>query len=107
MDKISRRGMLKSSLLAAAATELVSSRASADETAHDPSTMARRRLHSIMPTRGQVEDFITPQPDDTVVRASRGWTYDSELGWRLCDAVRPDGINGAKTFYHYEADGAR
>src|SRR5688572_31227726 len=25
----------------------------------------------------------------------------------LCDAVRPDGINGSKTFYRYEADGAR
>jgi hypothetical protein len=107
MDKISRRTMLQRSVLAAAATELACSRACADETSPDAITLARRRLRSIMPTREQVDNFVTPQPDAAVVRPSRGWTYDSELGWRLCDAVRPDGVNGAKTFYHYEADGAR
>ena len=60
-----------------------------------------------MPTRGQVDDFITPRPDATAIRPSRGWTYDADLGWRLCDAVRPDGVNGSKTYYHYEPDGAR
>ena len=51
MNTISRRGMLKRSLLAAAATEIARSQASADETSPDPITLARRRLRSIMPTR--------------------------------------------------------
>jgi hypothetical protein len=104
---ISRRAMLKCSLLAAAATPFARSPATADEISLEATALARRHLRSIMPSREQVGQFITPEPDATTVRPSRGWTYDSELGWRLCDAVRPDGINGSKTFYHYEADGAR
>ncbi len=115
MSAWTRRDFVKASSLAvvgvpflgvaAPVTELP--RATADEPAPDPIRLARQRLRSIMPTRQQVDDFITPQDNATVVRASRGYTYDAELGWRLVDAVRPDGINGSKTFYHYEADGAR
>ena len=107
MDSINRREMLTRSLLAAATAPMMRSLARADDISADVTKLARRRLRSIMPTREQVDDFITPRPDATTVRTSRGWTYDAELGWRLCDAVRPDGIHGAKTFYHYEADGAR
>src|SRR5262245_53505446 len=104
---LSRRGMLKRTLLAAAGMGFAPSPAAAEAGSGDAEASARRRLSSILPTRRQVDDFLLPQPDATAVRPSRGWTYDSELGWRLCDAVRPDGIHGAKTYYHYEADGAR
>src|SRR5262245_25654695 len=107
MDMISRRGLLQNSLLALAATGVARARAIAEESSQDLTALARRHLRSIMPSREQVEDFITPQPDATQVRASRGWTYDAELGWRLVDAVRPDGIHGSKTYYRYEEDGAR
>jgi len=36
-----------------------------------------------------------------------GWTYDPEVGWILVDSVRPDGIDGSNTFYHYEPTGCR
>lgn len=41
------------------------------------------------------------------MRRSNGWTYDSELGWIHCNAVHSNGVDGSKTFYHYEPDGAR
>jgi hypothetical protein len=77
------------------------------DTAPDTIKLARERLRSIMPTRQKVAAFIKPKPADVVVRGSYGWTYEPELGWRLYDGVRLDGINGSKTFYHYESDGAR
>src|SRR5262245_22405026 len=82
------------------------SRTAAD-TATDPIELARERLRAIMPERQKVDDFIKPRPANAAARASYGWTYDSELGWRLYDGVRFDGINRSKTFYHYEPDGAR
>jgi hypothetical protein len=42
-----------------------------------------------------------------VLSRNNGWTYDRELGWTLVDAVRNDGVDGSRTFYHYEPDGAR
>jgi hypothetical protein len=104
---ISRREMLQKSLLALAATGAGRGWASAGEPSQDVMALARKHLRSIMPSREQVENFITPRPDATQDSANRGWTYDAELGWSLVDAVRPDGINGSKTFYRYEADGAR
>src|SRR5262245_29098692 len=91
----------------AAATVMQLPKTAAEETSPAPVRLARQRLRAIMPTRQKVDDFINPQPDSRVVRRSRGWTYDAELGWSLYDAVRPDGINGSRTFYHYEPDGAR
>ena len=42
---------------------------------------------------------LCPRTQDLV---NRGWTYNSELGWVLCDSIRSDGIDGSSTFYHYE-----
>jgi hypothetical protein len=107
LDTISRRGMLQRSLGAWVTTALARGRAGAEESSPDVVALARQRLRSVMPSREEVDDFLTPQPDATEVRASRGWTYDAELGWSLVDAVRPDGINGSRTYYRYEEDGAR
>src|SRR5262249_18004759 len=79
----------------------------ADALPPDLVPLARALLKSMVAPRQWVADFINPQPHPAVLRRTLGWTYDAELGWRLRDAVRPDGINGSRTFYHYEADGAR
>src|SRR5207249_3561212 len=36
-----------------------------------------------------------------------GWVFDADVGWALCDAIRTDGVDKSRTFYHYEPDGAR
>lgn len=41
------------------------------------------------------------------MRFGNGWTYDAELGWVHSSSVRSNGVDGSKTFYHYESDGAR
>ncbi len=99
-------------LLTALASGLHLSRAApaeppADTLPPDLVPLARALLRSMVAPRQWVADFLNPQPDAEVLRRTLGWTYDSELGWRLRDAVRADGINSSKTFYHYEADGAR
>lgn len=68
---------------------------------------AEQYLRSILPTRRVVRDFLSPsRPDGT--HPNRGWTYDAELGWVHADAVHEgDGIDGSRTFYRYEKDGAR
>lgn len=68
---------------------------------------AREYLASIAPSREQVEDFINPEPLCDAERNNEGWTYDPDVGWVLKNSVRDDGIDGSKTFYHYEATGRR
>src|SRR5213080_489621 len=92
-------------LLTALATVLQPPRATPAKTPRDALPpdivlLAQALLRSLVAPRQWVADFINPQPDAEVLRRTLGWTYDSELGWRLRDAVRPDGINGSKTFYH-------
>jgi len=67
----------------------------------------RSYLHSLMPSRQQVTDFIRREQGPAALSRNAGWTFDAELGWVLCDAVRQDGVEGSKTFYNYEPDGAR
>jgi hypothetical protein len=40
-------------------------------------------------------------------RLGNGSTYDAELSWVHSSAVQSNGVDDSKTFYHYEADGAR
>ncbi len=99
-------------LLTALATGLQFSRSTAAEPATgglppDLVPLVRAFLKSMVAPRQWVADFINPSPDAEVLRRTLGWTYSSEFGWVLRDAVRFDGINGSKTFYHYEKDGAR
>jgi len=58
----------------------------------------RAYLRKLMPTRKQVEDFLARE---------QGPKKLSELGWVLCDSVRPRGVDGSIGFYSYEPDGAR
>jgi len=60
-----------------------------------------------MPTRKQVDDFVNPVPGLAPEHSNNGWTFDPELGWVLKDSVRFDGLDGSRTFYHYEPTGAR
>src|SRR4051812_11327906 len=78
--------------------------AAAGEVKPDP---VRAYLRTCLRTRQQVEDFVATEQTPERRGRNRGWIYDSELGWVLTDSVRPDGVDGSKTFYHYEADGAR
>jgi hypothetical protein len=61
----------------------------------------------MMPTREEVTNFVKGAQGPEKLSRNRGWTYDADLGWVLSDAVRSDGVDNSKTFYHYEADGAR
>ena len=68
---------------------------------------ARAYLRSIMPTHKQVEDFIADSETPENLSRSFGYTFDVDLGWVQCDAIRANSIDGSKGFYHYESDGAR
>lgn len=98
-------------LLTALATSMQLPRATAAEASPplppELVPLARAFLKSMVAPRQWVADFINPNPDEEALRRTLGWTYSSEFGWVLRDAVRVDGINGSKTFYHYEKDGAR
>ncbi len=67
----------------------------------------RDYLIQIMPTRQQVELFLTRQGPDGW-QPNRGWIYEAELGFVHADTMHPgDGEGSVDTFYHYEDDGAR
>ena len=72
-----------------------------------PSTRAREYLRSLMPTRQQVDDFIQGRQGPQKLSCNQGWLFDDELGWILCDSVRPRSVDGSSGYYSYEADGAR
>lgn len=67
----------------------------------------RGYLKAIMPTREQVANFIAREQGPEKLSKNDGWTFDADLGWVLCDAVRGRSVDGSKGFYSYEADGAR
>src|SRR5262245_29764807 len=79
--------------------------------AQDPpaksSDAARQRLRAIMPTKDHVELFLRGKQGPEQLSRNSGWLFDANLGWVLCDSIRTDGVDQSRTFYHYEADGAR
>ncbi len=93
-------------LMTATAALTCSSSPAADPPA-DPEKLAREHLRAILPTRERVSAFLTGQQGGGQPSRNSGWKYDADLGWVLCDAVRPDGVDRSRTFYHYEVDGAR
>lgn len=101
-----RREFLKtlSSAVGAAATFHIAK--ASGVTSSPKSTQAREYLRSIMPGREKVNDFIQG-------RCPKGYrpgeilTYDCKLGWVNTKAIGSTGVDGSKTFYSYEADGAR
>jgi hypothetical protein len=68
---------------------------------------AEAYLRSFMPSREEVERFLSREVFADPVRNNAGWTYDAGLGWVLKDSCRDDGIAGSRTFYRYEPGGAR
>src|SRR4051794_40481695 len=96
--------MNRRDFLTAASALAAHSAGSAGGSAADP---ARAWLRSCLRTRQQVEDFVAPDQTPERRERNQGWVYDAELGWVLTDSVRRDGVDGSKTFYHYEPDGAR
>ncbi len=77
------------------------------EEGSDSDAAARAYLRSIMPTRERAIQFTEVMTPDESRRRSNGWTYDADLGWVHCGVVHTNGVDRSKTFYHYEADGAR
>jgi hypothetical protein len=66
-----------------------------------------RYLRSLIPSREQVDNFVHGRQGPEKLSRNQGWVFDGELGWILCDSVRPRSVDGSKGFYQYEADGAR
>ena len=73
----------------------------------DAAVAARAYLRSIRPTAARAAQFTEVMTPEESQRRSNGWTYDAKLGWVHCNAVHTNGVDRSKTFYHYEADGAR
>jgi hypothetical protein len=78
-------------------------------------TDARSFLTSIMPTREMVDHFVKPHDESveipehlTAIMCNNAKsTYDSELGWLLCEGTRGGSIDDAKGYYAYEPNGSR
>ncbi|MDA0837864.1 MAG: SGNH/GDSL hydrolase family protein [Planctomycetota bacterium] len=64
-------------------------------------------IESFLPSREQVENFLAKATTGSL-QPNRGWTHDPELGWVHDDTMHEgDGVNGTRTYYNYEKDGAR
>lgn len=68
---------------------------------------ARKYLRSLMPSREQVDHFVHGRQGPENLSRNQGWLFDGELGWILCDSIRPRSVDNSKGFYSYETDGAR
>ena len=68
---------------------------------------AQTYLQSHAKTRAQIDAFLKLDYQDAYDAKGLGWTYDTELGWTLVNSIRHDGIEGSKTYYHYEPTDAR
>lgn len=96
---------LRSGLFTSRAAEAAQS--ATDPEIQDVSADKVEFLRSIVPSKEQIDDFVGRTRGSGGYFPNAGWTFDSELGWILRDSIRPDGISGSKTFYHYEDTGAR
>ncbi|MBT3378033.1 MAG: hypothetical protein HN742_00250 [Lentisphaerae bacterium] len=68
---------------------------------------AREYLAQVLPTTEQVDHFVCRDVKKDIEENNKGWTYDAEVGWVLKNSFRDDGVDGARTFYNYDANGAR
>jgi hypothetical protein len=67
----------------------------------------RTYLQQFLPTQEQIEGYLKKDYYDAYDTIGQGCTYDAELGWILKEVIRHDGVDGSKTFYHYEPSGCR
>ena len=64
-------------------------------------------LRSLVRTRDWVAGFLNKKPMIAGYHANFGWVYDPDLGCRLVDSYRDDGLDGSRTYHTYERTGAR
>lgn len=94
-------------MLAAAAAAQLPNVAADEIPANVREQLARQRLRAILPSRQKIDGFVKGVPGAEGLSRNDGYKFDADLGWVLGDSVRPDGVHNSKTYYHYEADGAR
>lgn len=70
-------------------------------------TLISRYLRRLIPSREQVDNFLRGRQGPEKLSRNQGWLFDGELGWILCDSVRPRSVDGSRGFYRYQTDGAR
>jgi hypothetical protein len=100
---MNRRGFLRTTAAGTAAALSPVAALGAPVLAQEPASgqkTAQDYLRSLVPTRKQVDDFVGQ-------RDPAGWYFDPLLGWLVRDGVRNDGVDGSKTFLHFDSDGAR
>ncbi len=102
-----RRDFLKAAGAAGAAIALCSTNKTKGFSRDINNARTREYLRSLMPSREQVHNFVHGRQGPDKLSRNRGWTFDSDLGWILCDSVRPRSVDGSKGFYSYQTDGAR
>ena len=77
---------------------------------------AREYLKSITPTKAMIDHFVSAQDAETEIPVDLGGimcnnaksTFDSEIGWGVCDGIRGGSVDGSRGFYAYDpVDGAR
>lgn len=64
-------------------------------------------LKETVPTREQIERFVSKKYHKGIEENNRGWTSDPDLGFVLKDSIRHDGIDETLTYYHYDTHGSR
>ena len=107
MSTMRRRDFLRTAGIAGAALAWGPTARGAVQWSDREADEVKAYLKRLMPSREQVQDFIRGVQGPERLSRNRGWVYDADLGWVLCDSVRPRSVDGSKGFYRYEADGAR
>jgi len=64
-------------------------------------------LQARIPSMEKIDRFVGQSPDINGFNPNGGWRFDPDLGWILKDAVRYDGLDDSRTFYHYGKSEAR
>ena len=74
---------------------------------HSDTNLVDQYLRKFIPSREQVDNFLRGRQGPKKLSRNQGWLFDGELGWVLCDSIRPRSVHGSRGFYRYEIDGAR
>ena len=98
-----RRNFLKAGVAIAFASVIKA----AENISQSEEEKVRAYLRRLMPSRQQVHDFLHGVQGPEKLSRNQGWLYDAQLGWILCDSIRPRSVDNSKGFYSYEKDGAR
>ena len=102
----SRRSFLKKTAVTTGALSL-SGLPMISQTAKKDEDVKIAYLKLVQRTREDVEKLLSKKTFEDTEQNNKGWTYHPRLGWVLKNGKRKDGINGVRTFYHYEKSGSR